>query len=175
MVHIDNSSLGNNLVSVDIRNLKLFLFKWPIWISLSTGWSNHNHLFLALRFLNLYAVENQFEYFRMNKKLFCITLAIFAALPTLFAFFEDESYHYIADVSFYIFWLTLIIHFRTLNQPKPLKSHLQAQQPPLLQLLSMVATAVRIFMWHYSEGIFRKGIFREGIFREREFLERGNF
>ena len=137
-----------------------FLFKWPIWISLSTGWSNHNHLFLALRFLNLYAVENQFEYFRMNKKLFCITLAIFAALPTLFAFFEDESYHYIADVSFYIFWLTLIIHFRTLNQPKPLKSHLnqpkplkshlQAQQPPLLQLRSMVATVVRIFMRDFS-------------------------
>jgi len=37
----------------------------------------------------------------MNRKFFCVSLAIFAALPTLFAFFDDDSYQYIADVSFY--------------------------------------------------------------------------
>ena len=157
-----------------------FLFKWPIWISLSTGWSNHYHLFLALHFLNLYTVETQYQYFRMYQKLFCITLAIFAALPTLFAFFDDDSYEYIADVSFYIAWLILIIHIRTLNQPKPLKSHLQAQPqppplspllPPLLPPLPTAATVVRIFAWEFLEGDFH----REEEFLEREFLERGNF
>ena len=37
----------------------------------------------------------------MNRKFFCVSLAIFAALPTLFAFFDDDSYQYIADVSLY--------------------------------------------------------------------------
>ena len=39
------------------------------------------------------------EYFRMTRKLFCVSLAIFALLPTLFAFLDDDTYQYIADVS----------------------------------------------------------------------------
>ena len=35
----------------------------------------------------------------MNRKFFCISLAVFALLPTLFAFLDDDTYQYIADVS----------------------------------------------------------------------------
>ena len=36
----------------------------------------------------------------MQRKLFCVSIAILALLPTLVAFYDDDSYHYIEDVSF---------------------------------------------------------------------------
>ena len=37
--------------------------------------------------------------FRMQRELFCVSIAVFALFPTLVAFYDDESYHYIEDVS----------------------------------------------------------------------------
>ena len=105
----------------------------------------------------------------MNRKLFCVSLAIIALLPTLFAFFDDESYQYIADVSFKSYGLFINHIIRTIlkNPPKlPWHKHLQVQPPPLLPpLLPMIVTVVS----------FLEGILREGNFREGEILERGNF
>ena len=106
----------------------------------------------------------------MNKKLFCVSLAIMALLPTLFAFFDDESYEYIADVSFKFFRRFINDTIRTIlktmlkKQPKlPYHKHLVVQ--PLPPLLPMTVTVVS----------FSRLIVREGNFREREFLERENF
>ena len=100
----------------------------------------------------------------MNRKLFCVSLAIIALLPTLFAFFDDDSYQYIADVSFKFFRRFINDTIRTIlktilkKQPKLPFQHLVVQ--PLPPLLPMTVTVVS----------FSRLIVREGNFREREFL-----
>ena len=110
----------------------------------------------------------------MNRKFFCVSLAIFAALPTLFAFFDDDSYQYIADVSLHD--LTPPNHIHKDDTDSTETPHDQPTPSP-----TTTTTADNCDCGKFKrEGIFRQRIFREGIFREgeileREFLEREKF
>ena len=105
----------------------------------------------------------------MNRKFFCVSLAIFAALPTLFAFFDDDSYQYIADVSSY-----------ALTQPNHIhKDDTDSTEAPQNQPTpspTTTTTADHCDCGKYlSERILIGRNFREGEILEREFLEREKF
>ena len=95
--------------------------------------------------------------FRMNRKLYCVSLAIMALLPTLFAFFDDEFYQYIADVSIKLNRLYNNHIIRTIPKNRPKPSYMESQpQPPLLPMNAIVVSISR-------QGNFeREGNFREG-------------
>ena len=110
----------------------------------------------------------------MNRKLYCVSLAVMALLPTLFAFFDDESYQYIADVSIKLNRLYNNHIIRTIpkNQPKPLQ--LEAQpQPPQLPTNVIVVSISRQGKFLEREIFQREGNFREGEILERENFQRG--
>ena len=72
----------------------------------------------------------------MQRKFFCGSVAVLALLPTLVAFYDDDSYEYIEDVSFQIFDQPILkFYSRTnlMNQPFQQalkKSHQLKAQPP---------------------------------------------
>ena len=100
----------------------------------------------------------------MNRKFFCVSLAIFAALPTLFAFFDDDSYQYIADVSLYDLTKP---NFLNKDDTNPT----EASQDQPTPSPTTITSADNCDCGKY----FRERILIGRNFREGEILERENF
>ena len=90
----------------------------------------------------------------MQRKFFCGSIAILALLPTLVAFYDDDSYEYIEDVSFQIFDQPVFkFYSRMILMNQPFQQHLNKSHPLKPQPLTRIAIVVSTHQVQNREGV----------------------